>query len=217
LWSRARIRRILGVAARETRRRMTTDHPIRRPSSPARAAASAAPMALALAVILAGGAGCARKAETAAATATKAAAPATPAATPAVSAALAAATEAATTPITREQMPAPRAGLWERSMRIDAKAPVVERRCLAGQPMDPLAISLSCAKAERRRTATGGVEVDAECTDDGLAVRLHLSAEGDFSSAYATVRSQTILSPHGPPLTTTNRSSFKYLGPCPAG
>lgn len=144
------------------------------------------------------------------------AAPAAPAATPAVSAALAAATAAATTPISPDQMPAPRAGLWERSLRVDAKPPVVERRCLAGQPMDPLAISLSCSKADRRRTATGGVSVDAECVDDGVPVRLRLSAEGDFTSNYATVRSQTLLSPHGPPVTTTTRSTFKYLGPCPA-
>jgi hypothetical protein len=46
---------------------------------------------------------------------------------------------------------------------------------------------------------------------------MHLTAQGDFKSAYATdMRMTIILQPGEPPRTITSHTDYRYAGPCSA-
>jgi len=185
------------------------------PTAPAaRLVVAAAGLMLATALI----GGCSKKtAESSSTTTSTTTTSSAPAATPAVSAALAAAAGGPTTPITAAQMPAPKAGLWERVSTQDAEAPITDRKCVAGKPMDPMADGPPCKQVEYRRTATGGVVVDAACPNNGVTAKLHMTAEGDFNSAYVTESTMTMSMAGSPDNTMKNHSTYKYVGACPAG
>ena len=67
------------------------------------------------------------------------------------------------------------------------------------------------------RTATGGFTIDGDCPNNGMTAKLHASGEGDFNSAYRTEGSMTLGQPGKAPMTVRNRTTWKYVGACPAG
>jgi len=142
---------------------------------------------------------------------TASAAPATPA-TPS------AATPTAAGPITADQLPAPRAGLWERTSVQEGQAEAMTaRKCMDGKPVNPLADGPPCAKVEMSRTAAGGFVIDADCPNNGIGAKMHMTAEGDFNTAYTTEGVMTMSQAGQPDMVLRNHSTYRYIGACPAG
>jgi hypothetical protein len=156
-------------------------------------------------------AACSKKSD-APAPASNAAAPA-PAAAPTPTAA--AADPASAT--TADQLPAPKAGLWERTSSQDGAAAETDRHCADGKPIDPMSGGPKCAKMNISRTPTGGYIIDADCPNNGVDAKLHGTIEGDVNSAYTSDTTMTMSQAGTPAMVTKNHSTWKYVGACPAG
>ena len=118
--------------------------------------------------------------------------------------------------ITADQLPAPRAGLWERVSVSDSDAPQTDHKCMTGKPVNPMADGPKCAKVDISRTVTGGFTIDADCPNNGVGAKMHLTAEGDFNSAYVTTGVMTMSVPGQPDTVMRNHSTYRYIGACPA-
>ncbi len=121
------------------------------------------------------------------------------------------------TTITADQLPAPKAGLWQRISQQDSDPPSTDTKCMTGKPLNPMADGPPCAHVDIRRTSTGGFVLDANCPANGVTAKLHTAAEGDFNSAYTADSTMTMSQAGTPDNAMKNHSAYKYLGPCKAG
>ena len=111
-------------------------------------------------------------------------------------------------------LPHPRAGAWERTdPSEDHGAP--DRFCVVDRPFSIGKLRATCQKFVFHRTMTGGLTIDSECGRGGVSSKMHMSATGDFQSAYSTdVRMAITLRPGEPPHMVNTKMNFRYVGAC---
>jgi hypothetical protein len=116
--------------------------------------------------------------------------------------------------ISEADLPHPRAGAWE---RVDPSeehgAP--DRFCVVDRPFSIGKLRTSCQKFVFHRTMMGGLTIDSECGQHGVSSKMHMSATGDFQSAYSTeVQMAITLRPGEPPHMVNTKMDFRYVGAC---
>lgn len=120
-------------------------------------------------------------------------------------------------PITLAELPAPKAGLWQRVSQSDSDPAQTDTKCQDGKPLDPTKDGPPCQKINAMRTATGGFTIDGVCgAGKGVSGKMHLAGEGDFSRAYTTDTNIVLTGGPGGDMTLKNHSVWTYVGACPA-
>lgn len=118
--------------------------------------------------------------------------------------------------ITAADLPHPHPGEWsisDESLGTGFKSTV----CIPDRPFNVGKVTAHCQSFVYRRTAGGGVSVDAQCGKGLVSSSLHITAQGDFQSAYTTdMQLSFTLAPGQPAHVTHTRMEYRYLGPCPA-
>jgi hypothetical protein len=118
--------------------------------------------------------------------------------------------------IPASQLPAIRAGLWETTETTAGKKPRVDRQCESGK-QKPLTMGKGCSELTLRRSLLGKYVIDTQCGGNGISVKLHMEAQGDFQSRYSLDTTSAIQMPGQPDQIDTSHREGRYLGPCPAG
>ena len=115
-------------------------------------------------------------------------------------------------------MPHLKAGYWESTTTTNGAAAEVHKICESGKPLSaPPSMSKGCSTLTFKRTFLGGFAIDADCADGPVAMKMHMTASGDFNSTY-TSDSQVSMTMQGKPATSFNTHSVaRWIGPCPAG
>jgi hypothetical protein len=115
--------------------------------------------------------------------------------------------------IDASQAPHPRAGAWEMTTNMGGMGGPI-RFCVGDKPFDVGKIKAHCQSFVFRRTLTG-VAIDATCGEHGISSTMHMTAQGDFNSAYATDIQTTIaLRPGMPPQVIKAHTDYRYVGAC---
>lgn len=113
-------------------------------------------------------------------------------------------------------LPHPRSGEWSVSEE-GAGGGFHTTTCVTDRPFDIGKVKAYCQSFVYHRTATGGIVVDAQCGKGPVSSSLHVTAEGDFGSAYATDTQMSFTLGAGQAAHVTHtRMNYRYLGPCPA-
>jgi len=115
-------------------------------------------------------------------------------------------------------MPRLKAGYWESTTTTNGAEAEVHKICESGKPLSaPPSMGKGCAALTFKRTFPGGFVIDANCADGPVAMKMHMTASGDFNSTYTT-DSQVSMTMQGKPATNfTTHTVARWLGPCPAG
>ena len=108
------------------------------------------------------------------------------------------------------EMPAPKAGLWQRVSSQDGGAPDTGTKCMSGKPIDPSEGGPPCSGVTVTRTPTGGFVYDAECGGGGMSGKLHMTGEGDFNQSFTTDSTMAMTGGPGGALTTKNHSVYTF-------
>ena len=91
------------------------------------------------------------------------------------------------------------------------------RICVTDRPFNIGKMRALCQSFVFHRTLSGGIVIDSRCASHGTTSSMHLTAQGDFQSAYATDLAMTItLQPGQPPRTIVSHTDYRYAGPCSA-
>jgi hypothetical protein len=89
--------------------------------------------------------------------------------------------------------------------------------CVTDRPFNVGKVTAFCQSFVYRRTLGGGLTVDARCGKGPVSSSLHMTAQGDFNSAYSTDTEMSFtLRPGAAPHVTRTHMDYRYLGPCPA-
>ncbi len=120
--------------------------------------------------------------------------------------------------ITPDQLPVPKAGLWETTTTTNGAQPEVRRACESGKPLNTAKVAEGCSKFVITRTFLGAYVFDAVCGMGKASSTMHMTVQGDFGGGgYTTDGTATITIEGRPPMTIATHSVAKYVGPCPAG
>jgi hypothetical protein len=117
-------------------------------------------------------------------------------------------------PLTANDMPRPKAGLWT---WIDTAGGVVQgtgRACLAGKPLHIL--GPACPAITYSQTSDGVFETENKC-DNGAVSDFTDRFSGNFQSSYVRDQRGVLAIPGKPVSMQTSRITYTYVGPCPAG
>ena len=115
-------------------------------------------------------------------------------------------------------MPAPTAGLWQRVSTQDGAPPETSTKCLTGKPIDPTEGGPPCPGPTIARSATGGFVYDADCSANGVSMKLHMTGEGDFKQSFTTDATAVMSGGPGGAMTTKNHSVYTFKSAtCAAG
>jgi len=133
-----------------------------------------------------------------------------------------------------DELPMPKAGLWEMKMSMQmpgmpsgAKAVEMNTKRCTDQASEKEARNtllgvndefMSCPKQDVKKTATGYI-VDSVCTSKlaGMTTTTHSEITGDFSSGFTMKSVSHTKDSKGTQDSSTMTGSAKWLGACPAG
>lgn len=132
--------------------------------------------------------------------------------------------ESVGSPITEDQAPHMKAGLWRQSQQVtsgglrEIEGPrTTQKVCYADRSLAPAKHGV-CKRFALGRTADGAFVMDSECSLEGTVSRVRFEARGDFAASYSSTGWVEFSRP-GELVKSriTAREQFDYLGPCPAG
>ncbi len=122
------------------------------------------------------------------------------------------------TNITANDLPHPKAGMWEVATSVNGRPAETERNCESGQPInlgkDLEKIRQFCA-ISFKRTFLGDYVVDSTCNMQGIAGSTHMVVHGDFlGGGYTTDSTSSFTFPGRPATVTHLHSEAHWVGPC---
>lgn len=115
-------------------------------------------------------------------------------------------------------MPRLKAGYWESTTTTNGAQAEIHKVCESGKPLaPPPSMGKGCSTFSFKRTFLGGYVIDTDCADGPVAMKMHMTANGDFNSTYTTDGQVSIITQGKPASTFTTHSVSRWVGPCPAG
>jgi hypothetical protein len=116
--------------------------------------------------------------------------------------------------INEADLPHPRAGSWE-MVSNNPQRPERTTFCVTDRPFSVGKIRAYCQKFVFHRTFGGGLSIDSECGHGGVTSKMHMTASGDFKSAYSTDMQIAItMHPGEQPHLVNTHMDYRYVGAC---
>ena len=117
-------------------------------------------------------------------------------------------------PLTLNDMPRPRPGLWARVI-VQNGATDRAQVCLAGKPLHVFA---ACPGATFSQPSAGVFESENKCPEGSGYSDITSRYTGDFKASYAEDDRGVLADAGKPPFVTTSQYTFTFVGPsCPPG
>lgn len=117
-------------------------------------------------------------------------------------------------PLTANDMPRPRAGLWTWVNVVNGAPFGKGQTCLAGKPVHLL--GPACPQITYDQTPEGVFETENKC-DNGAASDFKDRFSGDFRTSYVMDQTGTLAQTGKPLSIQTSRVTYTFVGPCPVG
>jgi hypothetical protein len=119
-------------------------------------------------------------------------------------------------PLTANDMPRPKAGLWTWVDAVNGVAENTGRTCLGGKPVHIL--GPACPQITYARASDGVFETENRCPQGaGGYSDFKDRFSGDFQASYVMDQSGVVALPGKPPAVRTSRVTYTFAGACPAG
>lgn len=119
------------------------------------------------------------------------------------------------TAIGEGDLPHLKAGYWE--IKVTEAGGKTDTMHICDSGKAPNLKPKSCSQFAFRRTFLGGIVMDATCGEGGYSSKMHMTAQGDFNSAYSSDAHMTMTLPGRPPMDVTTHTDARWIGDCPAG